>query len=224
MTRAHPPSTLLLACGALARELLAIKEVNGLDALTVECLPASLHHTPALIPEAVRQRLEKAVGQYDRVLVGYADCGTAGVLDDVCEQFGATRLPGAHCFEFFAGADIYDQLQEQELGTFYLTDFLARHFDRFVLDALGITEHPELEAMYFGNYTRLIYLSQVENDELLSRAEAAASRLGLAFEHRPSGYSELQPVTIRFADHSQPSASQDDLAVAAGRPMEPADG
>lgn len=217
MTVAQGPSTLILACGALARELLAVRDANSLDTLTVECLPASLHHTPALIPNAVKRRLETAVDVYDRVLVGYADCGTAGALDEVCEQFGATRLPGAHCFEFFAGANVYDELQEQELGTFYLTDFLARHFDRFVLDALGITDHPELEALYFGNYTRMIYLSQVPTDELLVRAEAAAARLGLDFEHRPSGYGELQPVTIRFADRSEPSASQDNLITAAGR-------
>lgn len=217
MTTAQGPSTLIIACGALARELLAVREANGLDMLTVECLPASLHHTPALIPNAVKRRLETAVDAYDRVLVGYADCGTAGALDEVCEQFGATRLPGAHCFEFFAGASVYDQLQEQELGTFYLTDFLARHFDHFVLDALGITEHPELEAMYFANYTRMIYLSQVPTDELLNRAEAAAARLGLEFEHRPSGYGELQPVTIRFADSDAPAASQDNLVTAAGR-------
>lgn len=223
MTGAQRPSTLILACGALARELLAIKEVNGLDTVTVECLPASLHHTPALITKAVRQRLEKAVGVHDRVLVGYADCGTAGALDELCEEFGTTRLPGAHCFEFYAGADVYDELQEQELGTFYLTDFLARHFDRFVLDALGITEHPELEALYFGNYRRLVYVSQVATPELIERARSAADRLGLEFEHRPSVYGELQPVTIRFADRTKP-ATQDDLHEAAGRLMTVADG
>ena len=218
------PTTLILACGALARELLAVRNANQLDTLSVECLPASLHHTPALIPAAIRRRLETSVEVYDRVLVGYADCGTAGALDEVCEEFGATRLPGAHCFEFFAGVGVYEELQEQELGTFYLTDFLARHFDRFVLDALGINEHPELEALYFGNYKRMIYLSQVSSDDLLARAEAAAARLGLDFEHRPSGYGELQPVTIRFADRSEAAASQDDLELAAGRSVVAADG
>lgn len=224
MTSSTGPSTLILACGALARELLAIKEANRLDTITVECLPASLHHTPALITKAVRDRLEKAVGDHDRVLIGYADCGTSGALDELCEEFGTTRLPGAHCFEFFAGADVYTALQEQQPGTFYLTDFLARHFERFVLDALGITNHPELEALYFGNYQRLIYVSQLPTPELIERARAAADRLGLEFEHRPSAYGELQPVTIRFADRTQPVATPGDLQTAAGRLVTVVDG
>lgn len=198
--------TLILGCGALARELLEVVRVNRLPNVTVDCLPAVLHHRPARIADALIERLTDA--DHDRILIGYGDCGTAGAIDEVCKRFGASRLPGAHCFEFFAGAQSYAAMQEAELGTFYLTDFFARHFDMFVLDTLGITEHPELESMYFGNYRRVVYLSQVEDQDLLARAEAAADRLGLAFEHRPVGYGEMAPATVQFVN--APSATNGD--------------
>jgi hypothetical protein len=190
------PRTLILGCGALAREFVDVIRVNRLPNVTVDCLPAVLHHRPALIADALTQRLTD--NTYDRVLIGYGDCGTAGAIDEVCRRFGATRLPGAHCFEFFAGAGSYAALQEAELGTFYLTDFFARHFDMFVMDTLGITEHPELQELYFGNYRRVVYLSQLDDSDLLARAEAAADRLGLNFEHRPVGYGELEPAMVEF--------------------------
>ncbi len=189
---------LVLACGALVKELQALVATNGLDSLTIECLPAELHARPAEIPDAVASRLERRIAEYDRVLVGYADCGTAGRLDEVCERFDVERLPGEHCYQFFAGTEAFNELQDDEPGTFYLTDFLARHFDLLVLRMLGLDRHPELMSMYFGNYTRLIYLSQLDAPDLLERAKQAAEHLGLRFEHRPTGYGELEGALVHF--------------------------
>ena len=183
--------TLVVACGALARELLEVVRANGLNGIDVECLPASYHNTPELIPDAVAARVLESRDRYDEVYVGYADCGTGGQLDAVCEELGVERLPGAHCYQFFTGAAAFTELQDAEIGTFYLTDYLVRHFDRLVIGFLGIDRHPELRDDYFGNYTRLVYLAQVDDPGLVSRAEAAADRLGLRFEHRPTGYGEL---------------------------------
>ncbi len=190
-----PPASerrvLVVACGALARELLEVVRANGLHGIDVECLPASYHNTPELIPDAVAARVLESRDRYDEVYVGYADCGTGGRLDAVCEELGVERLPGAHCYQFFTGAAAFTELQDAEIGTFYLTDYLVRHFDRLVIGFLGIDRHPELRDDYFGNYTRLVYLAQVDDPGLVSRAEAAADRLGLRFEHRPTGYGEL---------------------------------
>ncbi|MEM9652055.1 MAG: DUF1638 domain-containing protein [Actinomycetota bacterium] len=199
-----PARTLILGCGALAAELLELVRVNNLSHVTVDCLPASLHHKPALIAAALNERLERLEQRegpaYQQILIGYGDCGTAGAIDRVCDRFGATRLPGAHCFEFFAGAEVYGALQEAELGTFYLTDFFARHFKLFVLDALGMVAHPELIQLYFGNYTRVVYISQAPSPDLLQRAEDAATHLGLTFEHRPVGYGDLGPVFVGLGE------------------------
>ncbi|MDG2908112.1 MAG: DUF1638 domain-containing protein [Acidimicrobiales bacterium] len=190
-----PPTSerrvLIVACGALARELLEVVRANGLHGIDVECLPASYHNTPDLIPDAVAARVLESRDRYDEVYVGYADCGTGGRLDAVCEELGVERLPGAHCYQFFTGTAAFTELQDAEIGTFYLTDYLVRHFDRLVIGFLGIDRHPELRDDYFGNYTRLVYLAQVDDPGLVSRAEAAADRLGLRFEHRPTGYGEL---------------------------------
>ena len=190
-----PPASerrvLVVACGALAREPLEVVRANGLHGIDVECLPASYHNTPELIPDAVAARVLESRDRYDEVYVGYADCGTGGRLDAVCEELGVERLPGAHCYQFFTGAAAFTELQDAEIGTFYLTDYLVRHFDRLVIGFLGIDRHPELRDDYFGNYTRLVYLAQVDDPGLVSRAEAAADRLGLRFEHRPTGYGEL---------------------------------
>jgi len=192
------PSTLIIACGALARELLAISELDGLDGLTVECLPAELHNRPKEIPEAVRARVRRAEG-YDRVLVGYADCGTGGLLDAVCEEEGVTRLHGAHCYEFFATSPRFAVLQDHEIGSFYLTDFLVRHFDRIVWQGLGLDRHPELRSAYFGNYTRLVYLAQTDDEELRARATRAAQRLGLELTVVDTGYGDLRTEVAGFA-------------------------
>ena len=183
--------TLVVACGALARELLELVKLNGLKAIDIECLPASYHNSPELIPEAVRQRVTQAKNSYKSIYVGYADCGTGGLLDKVCEELQVERLPGAHCYEFFAGSEHFAEIQDAEIGTFYLTDYLTRHFDRLVVKALWLDRHPELLKDYFGSYTRLVYLAQTNDPEIEKKARDAAERLGLNFETFHTGYGDL---------------------------------
>ena len=186
-----PPQgrTLVIACGALARELREITAaVEGLD---FECLPARLHNRPEQIPEAVRRRIRAARGAYGTILVGYMDCGTGGLLDRVCTEEGVERLPGAHCYELYASPELFADLQEAEPGTFYLTDYLVRHFDRLILQGLGIAAHPELRDAYFGNYTRVVHLVQEPDGELETVARRAAASLGLRYERLVCGYGGL---------------------------------
>ena len=183
-------SVLVIGCGALAKELLDIVSKNQLQHIRVECLPAILHNRPERIPGAVRSRLERANG-FDRVFVAYGDCGTGGALDDVLEEFGVERLPGAHCYQFFAGMDVFDELHAEEPGTLYLTDYLTRHFDRLIWRGLGLDRHPDLLEDYFGNYRRVVYLAQTEDRVLTNEARRAADRLGLEFERRLVGYGEM---------------------------------
>lgn len=189
---------LILACGAIAREVLALVRLNGWTHVDVRCLPAQLHSTPSKIAGAVDQKLTAIAGGYERVFVAYADCGTAGALDKVLARHNVERLPGAHCYGFLAGNAAWDAMQEDEPATFYLTDFLARHFEALVVRGLKLDRHPELIPMMFGNYRRLVYLAQTENDDLRGRAERAAVFLGLAFEQRRTGYGELEPSLVNF--------------------------
>lgn len=189
---AAAPQTLIIACGALAHEIVALIRAHGWGQFRVQCLPAELHNRPAEIPGAVRAKLRELRSGYDHVFVAYADCGTAGQLDAVLATEGVERLPGAHCYEFFAGSRAFAALSEQEPGTFYLTDFLARHFDRLIVRGMGLDRHPELLPMLFGNYRRLVYLAQRPNPELEQRARAAAERLGLTYEYRHTGYGDLE--------------------------------
>jgi hypothetical protein len=228
------PRTLVIACGALAQELLAVTRQHGLDGVVVECLPAALHNRPSEIPSAVRARIRRARAggrgpvadaappgadlgsvapsdpvegaswsaegeSFDHVFVGYADCGTGGLLDAVCRDEGVERLPGAHCYEFFATAPGFARLQDHELGSFYLTDFLVRHFDRLVWQGLGLDRHPELRPLYFGNYTRLVYLAQTDDPALVAAAGAAAERLGLELAIERTGYGELESTVVSIA-------------------------
>lgn len=189
---------LIIACGALAREIVALRQANGWeDRVALQCLPADLHNRPERIPAALAAKLAAAQGQFQRVFVAYGDCGTGGRIDRVLAEYGAERMPGAHCYEFYAGSKVFSELADAEPGTFYLTDFLARHFDRLVWQGLGLDRHPGLLAMYFGNYRKLIYLAQLEQPELKAAAQTAAERLGLSFEYRLVGYGELQPQLLR---------------------------
>lgn len=199
---------LVIACGALARELRTVLDAAGLrDQVEVRYLPAHLHNRPEGIVPAVRHALEDA-GALDpdgdrSVLIGYADCGTGGRLDALLEQLPhLRRLPGAHCYELFAGSELFEALHDREPGTFYLTDFLARHFEALVWQGLGLDRHPELRDVYFANYRRLVLLSQAQDDGVIERAQHAAARLGLAFEHRHVGYghfAEAVAVSVRRA-------------------------
>ena len=202
MFEAEHPEVLVLACGAIAREVLAVIGLNGWTNVTVRCLPAKLHSRPEKIAPAVDAKLNELTGRYDRVFVAYADCGTGGALDDVLERHGVERLPGDHCYGFLTGNAAWEELHDAEPATFYLTDFLARHFDAIVIRGLGLDRHPELLQQYFGNYRRLLYLAQTENDDLRSRARAAAERLGLEYEERSTGYGDLVPSLTRFVEAS----------------------
>ncbi len=197
---AERPEVLILACGAIAREVLAVIELNGWTHVTVRCLPGKLHSTPAKIAPAVDAKLRELKGDYERIFVAYADCGTAGELDKVLDVHGVERLPGAHCYGFFAGNDAWQIMHDAEPATFYLTDFLARHFDSLVVKSLKLDRHPELKPLIFGNYKRLVYLAQTDNPDLVERARKAADYLGVTFEQRRTGYGELLPSLERFAN------------------------
>ena len=185
------PRTLVIACGALAREIAALRRANGWSALEVRCLPAELHNRPERIAPAVRAALAETRGEYAQTFVAYGDCGTRGELDRVLTEEGIERLPGAHCYEFLATARVFAQLAESEPGTFYLTDFLLRHFERLVVRPLGLDRHPELTQEYFRNYRKLVYLSQAPRPEAIEQARRIAERFGFQFEHRFTGYGEL---------------------------------
>jgi hypothetical protein len=185
------PRTLVVACGALARELLAVKAANRLDHLDVTCLPAILHNRPEKIPEAVRRKVRAGKKTHDDVLVLYGDCGTGGLLDAVCAEEGVERIPGEHCYAFYMGLEVFAAEHEAEIGTFYLTDYLVRHFDRLIIKGLGLDRFPELLPDYFGHYTRVMYLAQTDDPHLTAKARTAADRLGLAFERRFTGYGGL---------------------------------
>ncbi|MGZ4772194.1 MAG: DUF1638 domain-containing protein [Ilumatobacteraceae bacterium] len=186
---------LVIACGALASELRAVLKTQGLaDAVDVTYLPANLHNRPERIVPELEPLLDQAAAQHRSVFVAYADCGTGGALDALLERNpGVTRLPGSHCYEFFSGAEQFAAMHEEELGTLFLTDFLAKHFEPLLWQGLGLDRHPELRDMYFGNYRRVVLISQSTDTEIITAGRAAAERLGLEFEHRHVG---LEP----FAD------------------------
>jgi hypothetical protein len=186
------PQTLVIACGALAREIVALKRLNGWEGLEVQCLPPELHNRPERIPEAVRSAIAAARERYERIFVAYADCGTGGLLDRVLQEERVDRLPGAHCYEFFATGPRFAALAAEEPGTFYLTDFLVRHFDRLVVTGLGIDRHPELAAEYFRHYRRIVYLVQSADAELAVAAREIATRFGLENVECRTGYGELE--------------------------------
>jgi hypothetical protein len=185
-------TVLVIACGALVREITELKERYGWDHLQLKCLDAKLHMRPTLIPARLRAMIRKYKDDYDEIFVAYADCGTTGGIDEVIAEEGIQRLPGAHCYQFFAGTERFAALAEAEPGTFYLTDFLAQHFDQFVTRPLKFEQHPELRDAYFGNYRKLVYLSQKQDAALLEAARKAAEKLALEFEHVPVGYGELE--------------------------------
>lgn len=183
---------LLIACGALAREILDLRAANGWDHLDLHCLPAILHNTPDRITQAVVDAVEKRRAAYDDVFVVYADCGTGGQLQAACERLGIEMVQGPHCYSFFEGNDRFATHADEEITAFYLTDFLVRQFDAFVWKPLGLDRHPDLLEMYFGNYEKLVYQAQTDDPALTEKARACAGRLGLEFERRFTGYGDLE--------------------------------
>ncbi len=192
-------SILLIACGALAREILDLKERNGWDHMALTCLPAILHVHPEKITQAVEDAVAKHRGSYDRIYVVYADCGTGGLLKAACERLGVEMIQGPHCYSFFEGNLAFAAHGDDETTAFYLTDFLARQFDAFVWKPLGLDRHPELREMYFGNYTKLVYQAQTDDPNLTRRAQECAERMGLEFERRQTGYGDLETTLADWA-------------------------
>jgi hypothetical protein len=190
---------LLLACGALAREILDLQRANGWDHLDLACLPAILHNTPDRIPAAVAEAVARHRDHYERIFVVYADCGTGGLLQEKCKDLGVEMVAGPHCYSFFEGNAVFAARAEDEFRAFYLTDFLARQFDAFVWEPLGLDRHPELRDTYFGHYEKLVYQAQTDDPALTAKAEDCARRLGLVFERRFTGYGDLAITLARVA-------------------------
>ena len=190
VTAPQAESVLIIACGALAREINQLKQLNGWSHVKLQCLEADLHNRPDWIPGKLREAIAKYRDQYEQIFIGYADCGTGGEIDRIIGEEGLERLPGAHCYAFFDGVQAFED--RAEVTSFFLTDFLVRQFDSFVWKPLGLDRHPELLPMYFGNYEALVYLAQTDDPELVELARSYAARMGLRFEHRQTGYGDLE--------------------------------
>jgi Protein of unknown function (DUF1638) len=182
---------LLIACGALAREIVDLVEANEWKGFDIQCLPAKWHNTPNLIVPGVREKIAKARGRYQKIYVLYGDCGTGGQLDALLQEEGIERIDGPHCYAFFSGNAAFAKRTDADMTAFFLTDYLARHFDKLIWEGLGLHKHPELLPDYFGNYTKIVYLAQTNDEALVEKSRRAAEKLGLAFEYRFTGYGEL---------------------------------
>ncbi len=200
-------SVLLIACGALAREIVDLIELNAWSHLDVTCLPAKLHHTPEQIPEAIRQKIRSNKALYTKIYVLYGDCGTGGMLDKVlAEEGNIERIEGPHCFSFFAGNEAFASRAEDDLTTFFLTDYFCRHFDKFVWQALGLDRRADMAEFVFGNYRKIVYMPQIEDPALMEKAKEIADRLGLDFEHRFAGYGDMEQF-MRNVEETSPATS-----------------
>ena len=194
MKRAAPEKVLVIACGMIAREVLAVKDALKLDHIDLTCLPADFHYYPDRIPAAMDEAIVEArAAGYRHVFAGYADCGTGGQLDRVLERHGVERVAGPHCFAFYQGLDAFAEVEDADMTTFYMTDFLCRQFDAFFMRPLGLDRHPELAKDFFGNYEKVVYLAQTDDSALDAVAENAARWLGLAYEKRRTGYGDITP-------------------------------
>ena len=196
---ANSGKVLLIACGALAHEILALKKANGWSHLDLQCLPANLHLWPDRIVTAVEASVTEHRAAYDQIFVVYADCGTGGQLFEKCKELGVEMVEGPHCYSFFEGNAVFAERSEHEFTAFYLTDFLVRQFDAFVWKPMGLDRHPELRDMFFGNYTKLVYQAQINDPALDAKAQDCAARLGLAYERRFTGYGDLATTLARVA-------------------------
>jgi hypothetical protein len=183
---------LLLACGALGREIVDLIERNRWTAFDLQCLPAKWHNTPDKIVPALREKIREAKPRYESIFVLYGDCGTGGDIDKLLAEEGIERLEGPHCYAFFSGNETFAKTADEDVTAFFLTDYLARHFDKLIWEGLGMDRHPELLPLYFGNYTKIVFLAQTRNEELAKKAMEAAKKLGLAYEYRYTGYGELE--------------------------------
>jgi len=189
---------LIIACGALAREILDLKAANNWTHLDLTCLPANLHLYPDKITDAVRHAVSQHRDKYSDIFIAYADCGTGGLLQAACAEMNVEMIAGPHCYSFFEGNDHFAKASEDEITTFYLTDFLVRQFDAFIIKPMGLDRHPELRDMYFANYEKLVYQAQTDDPELTEKARRCAERLGLRFERRFTGYGDLKTTLGRL--------------------------
>jgi len=185
-----PDLVALIACGAIAQPAAQAVSQWGLR-VDVYPLPPLLHNHPDRIAAAVEDLVTRLRPAYDVVVVGYADCGTYGALDEVCQRLSVARLPGLHCYDLYAGADVVRDLMAAEPGTYLFTDFLVKSFDRTVIRELGLDRYPELREAYFGNYRSVVWLTQNEDPELRAAADAAAEALGLPLTVRHTGLAGL---------------------------------
>jgi hypothetical protein len=190
----------VIACGALAREILAVCEANRLDHVDLTCLPAIWHVYPDKIAPALRDKIAEARAEgIERIFVGYAECGTRGEIDRICAEEKIERIPGPHCYAFYTGVDKFLAECADEITAFYLTDLIARQFEAFIIEPLKLDKHPELIQMVFGNYEKIVYLAQTEDEDLQAKAKWAADFLGLAYEYRFTGYGDLTPAIANAA-------------------------
>lgn len=202
LQRANGEKVRVIACGAIAREVIAVCKANRLDHIDLQCLPAIWHAYPEKITPGIERAIAEARAEgIERIFIGYADCGTGGLLDVLCAREGVQRIEGPHCYSFFAGNEAFAQ-NDDDVTSFFLTDFLARQFEAFVVEPLGLDRHPQLLPMYFGNYRKLVYLSQVEDEALQQKARQAADYLGLEYEYRFTGYGDLSPALTALATPS----------------------
>ena len=206
---AGPARALVIACGALAREIVQFRAANGFDHLDITCLPAKLHNRPQLIPEAVRGKIRANKGAYRSIFVAYGDCGTGGLLDKVLEEEGVERIEGPHCYAFYTGQDAFAAITDDDPTQFFLTDYMVRHFDRLIIEGLGLDRWPELRDDYFGNYTNVVYIAQTRDPALEAKAREAAERLGLNYVYRFVGYGELADFLGAAAVASEDAAGED---------------
>ena len=196
----EPEKLLVIACGMIAREVLAVRERHGFEHLELRCLPAEYHYYPDRIPPAMDAAITEARDEgFRHIFVGYGDCGTGGMLDKVCEKHGVERMAGPHCFAFYQGIDAFEKIADDDFTSFYVTDFLCRQFDAFFMRPLGLDRHPELAKDYFGHYEKVVYLAQTDDPELDKVAERAARMLGLAYEKRRTGYGDLDQALAQAA-------------------------
>ncbi len=196
------PKTLLIACGALGREVTQLIAMNGWAHMKVTCLPAKYHHTPDRIAPALRGKIRENKHAFDSIFVLYGDCGTAGEIDRVLEEEGVERIAGPHCFSFFHGNDEFEETHEGEIETFYLTDFFCQHFDKFVWQTLGLDRHPSMPQFVFGNYKKIVYVAQTDDAALQAKAQEIADRLDLDYEYRFRGYADLATAMASAGDQN----------------------
>ena len=183
---------LIIGCGAIAHEVREIIELNNWDNVRLQCLNADLHNTPKILPAKIKESIDSNINDYSKIFLAYADCGTGGLIDLILKDYDIERLDGAHCYEFYSGSSVFEELSEKEIGTFYLTDFLVKNFDRLVIDGLGIQKYPALKEDYFKNYKNVVYLAQKQDNVLESKARECADFLNLEFSALFTGLNNLE--------------------------------